>query len=175
MRHAHVGKFHPNVNADFCAAGVKVNEDGSVSLMIGATEMGTGAATTATAQICAEELGVDLDDVDVICSDSETIPADFGTYGSRVTTLSGNAVRDACAQVRDQLYRVASETLEAAGGSSAPTTVFARADHSKSMDLATVVQSSIFRDRDGRQIMAQAHYDAPCSLPDPRPASATSR
>ena len=35
------------------------------------------------------------------------------------------------------------------------------------MDLATVVQSSIFRDRDGRQIMAQAHYDAPCELPDP--------
>ena len=74
--------------------------------MIGATEMGTGAATTATAQICAEELGVELGDVDVICSDSETIPADFGTYGSRVTTLSGNAVRDACAQVREQLYRV---------------------------------------------------------------------
>ena len=95
-----VGKFHPNVNADFCAAGVKVNEDGSVSLMIGATEMGTGAATTATAQICAEELGVELSDVDVICSDSETIPADFGTYGSRVTTLSGRAVQDACEQVR---------------------------------------------------------------------------
>ena len=75
------GKFHPNVNADFCAAGVKVNEDGSVSLMIGATEIGTGAATTATAMICAEELGIDLDDVDVIFSDSETIPADFGTYG----------------------------------------------------------------------------------------------
>ena len=72
------GKFHPNVNADFCAAGVKVNEDGSVSLMIGATEMGTGAATTATAQICAEELGVDLDDVDVVCSDSETIPPTSG-------------------------------------------------------------------------------------------------
>ena len=106
------GKFHPNVNADFCAAGVKVNEDGSVSLMIGATEIGTGAATTATAQICAEELGIDLDDVDVIFSDSETIPADFGTYGSRVTTLSGNAVRDACAQVREQLFRVASEALE---------------------------------------------------------------
>jgi putative selenate reductase molybdopterin-binding subunit len=163
------GKFHPNVNADFCAAGVKVNEDGSVSLMIGATEMGTGAATTATAQICAEELGVDLDDVDVVCSDSETIPADFGTYGSRVTTLSGNAVRDACSQVRDQLYRVASETLEVAPEAleCADHTVRAREDHSKSMDLATVVQSSLFRDRDGRQIMAQSHYDAPCSLPDP--------
>jgi putative selenate reductase molybdopterin-binding subunit len=163
------GKFHPNVNADFCAAGVKVNEDGSVSLLIGATEMGTGAATTATAQICAEELGVDLDDVDVITSDSETIPADFGTYGSRVTTLAGNAVRDACAQVRQQLFRVAAEQLGlqpeqlALGGKK----VFDKTDPDRSIDLASVVQASIFRDRDGRQIMAQAHYDAPCDLPDP--------
>ena len=163
------GKFHPNVNADFCAAGVKVNEDGSVSLMIGATEMGTGAATTATAQICAEELGVDLDDVDVITSDSETIPADFGTYGSRVTTLAGNAVRDACRQVRDQLFRVGAEQLEAEPGELelGGKKVYVKADPSRAVDLATVVQSSIFRDRDGRQIMAQAHYDAPCDLPDP--------
>lgn len=163
------GKFHPNLNADFCAAGVKVNEDGSVSLMIGATEMGTGAATTATAQICAEELGVDLADVDVVTSDSETIPADFGTYGSRVTTLAGNAVRDACAQVREQLFRVAGESLEASPAELelGHKQVHVKADPSRTVDLATVVQSSIFRDRDGRQIMAQAHYDAPCDLPDP--------
>jgi CO/xanthine dehydrogenase Mo-binding subunit/aerobic-type carbon monoxide dehydrogenase small subunit (CoxS/CutS family) len=163
------GKFHPNVNADFCAAGVKVNEDGSVSLMIGATEMGTGAATTATAQICAEELGVELSDVDVICSDSETIPADFGTYGSRVTTLAGNAVRDACEQVRGQLFRVGAELLEADASELAlgGRKVFVSDDPSRGVDLATVVQSSLFRDRDGRQIMAQAHFDAPCDLPDP--------
>jgi CO/xanthine dehydrogenase Mo-binding subunit/aerobic-type carbon monoxide dehydrogenase small subunit (CoxS/CutS family) len=163
------GKFHPNVNADFCAAGVKVNEDGSVSLMIGATEMGTGAATTATAQICAEELGVELSDVHVITSDSETIPADFGTYGSRVTTLSGRAVQDACEQVRGQLYRVGAELLEADAGELAMggRRVFVKSDPSREVDLATVVQSSLFRDRDGRQIMAQAHFDAPCDLPDP--------
>jgi putative selenate reductase molybdopterin-binding subunit len=163
------GKFHPNVNADFCAAGVKVNEDGSVSLMIGATEMGTGAATTATAMICAEELGVDLADVDVICSDSETIPADFGTYGSRVTTLSGNAVRDACAQVRVQLFRAAAEALDVEPDrlEMGDHAVRVRDDGGRSIDLASVVQSSLFRDRDGRQIMAQSHYDAPCSLPDP--------
>jgi putative selenate reductase molybdopterin-binding subunit len=163
------GKFHPNVNADFCAAGVKVNEDGSVTLLIGATEMGTGAATTATAQICAEELGVELDDVDVICSDSETIPADFGTYGSRVTTLSGNAVRDACAQVREQLLRVAAEGLEAQPHELRlhARQVVHKDDASRAMDLAAVVQSSLFRDRDGRQIMAQSHFDAPCDLPDP--------
>ncbi|TMM02074.1 MAG: 2Fe-2S iron-sulfur cluster binding domain-containing protein [Actinobacteria bacterium] len=163
------GKFHPNLNADFCAAGVKVNEDGSVSLLIGATEMGTGAATTATAQICAEELGVELDDVDVVTSDSETIPADFGTYGSRVTTLAGNAVRDACRQVREQLLRVAGEALDAAPDELElrDRKVVVTADPERSLALGDVVQSSIFRDRDGRQIMAQAHFDAPCDLPDP--------
>ena len=45
--------------------------------------------------------------------------------------------------------------------------VFVKADPSREVDLATVVQSSLFRDRDGRQIMAQAHFDAPCDLPDP--------
>jgi 4-hydroxybenzoyl-CoA reductase alpha subunit len=163
------GKFHPHVNADFCAAGVKVNEDGSVNLLIGAVEMGTGAATTAVAQICAEELGVTVDAVEVWNSDSETIPADFGTYGSRVTTLAGNAVRMACESVREQLFRVAGEKLQvsaqelALGGGR----VFVKADPSRGLTLAETVQSSIFRNRDGRQVMAFAHYDAPCDLPDP--------
>jgi putative selenate reductase molybdopterin-binding subunit len=105
----------------------------------------------------------------VVCSDSETIPADFGKYGSRVTTLSGNAVRDACRQVREQLFRAGSEALEVPADALelADHAVRARDDHAKSMDLASVAQSALFRDRDGRQIMAQSHYDAPCSLPDP--------
>src|SRR5439155_24312910 len=45
--------------------------------------------------------------------------------------------------------------------------VFVKSDPSRAVDLASVVQSSLFRDRDGRQIMAQAHLDAPCDLPDP--------
>ena len=163
------GKFHPHVNADFSAAGVKVNEDGSVNLLVGAVEMGTGAATTAMAQICAEELGVGLDDVEVWNSDSELIPADFGTYASRVTTIAGNAVRLACASIREQLFRVGSEKLQAPptdlalGGGR----LYVKADPSRGHTLAEIVQSSLFRDRDGRQIMAYAHYDAPCDLPDP--------
>jgi CO/xanthine dehydrogenase Mo-binding subunit len=78
-------------------------------------------------------------------------------------------VRDACQQVREQLYRVAAETLDAAPDELAVggRKVFVESDSSRSMGLADVVQSSLFRDRDGRQIMAQAHFDAPCDLPDP--------
>ncbi len=163
------GKFHPHVNADFSAAGVKVNEDGSVNLLIGAVEMGTGAATTAMAQICAEELGVSIDDVEVWNSDSELIPADFGTYGSRVTTIGGNAVRLASASIREQLFRVGSEKLHVGTDELAlgDGRVYVKSDPSRGHSLAEIVQSSIFRDRDGRQVMAFAHYDAPCDLPDP--------
>jgi putative selenate reductase molybdopterin-binding subunit len=163
------GKFHPGLNADFCAASVKVNPDGTVSLLVGAVEMGTGAATTAVAQICAEELGTRLDDVQVVTSDSETIPADFGTYGSRVTTLAGNAVRLACAQVREQLLGYGAEglgvevgALELGGGR-----VFVRETPDRGMTLSEVALSALFRGRDGRQIMAMGHYDAPCDLADP--------
>lgn len=163
------GKFHPGLNADFCAAAVKVNPDGSVSLMIGATEMGTGAATTAVAQICAQELGVGLGDVQVITSDSETIPADFGTYGSRVTTLAGNAVRLACEQVRGQLLRYGAEALGVPEGelTLGGGKVYPLADPERGLALGDVALSALFRDREGRQIMAMAHYDAPCDLPDP--------
>ncbi|HET9972554.1 MAG TPA: molybdopterin-dependent oxidoreductase [Streptosporangiaceae bacterium] len=163
------GKFHPGLNADFCAASVKLNPDGSVTLLIGAVEMGTGAATTAVAQICAEELGVGIGDVEVITSDSETIPADFGTYGSRVTTLAGNAVRLACDQVREQLLHYGGEALGAPpdaltlGGGR----VFVRDEPDRGLTLSEVALSALFRDREGRQIMAMAHYDAPCDLPDP--------
>ena len=164
------GKFHPNVNADFCAAGVKVNEDGSVSLMIGATEIGTGAATTATAMICAEELGIDLDDVDVICSDSETIPADFGTYG----VARDDAVRQrGPRRLRAGARAAVPGRVRGAGGAgrparAAPTTPCARATTTRSRWTSRRSCSRrLFRDRDGRQIMAQSHYDAPCSLPDP--------
>src|SRR5205807_9681498 len=80
-----------------------------------------------------------------------------------------NAVRDGCEQVREQLCRVAAETLDAARDERAVggRKVFVESDASRSMGLADVVQSSLFRDRDGRQIMAQAHFDAPCDLPDP--------
>ena len=163
------GKFHPGLNADFCAASVKLNPDGSVSLLIGAVEMGTGAATTAVAQICAEELGVGIGDVEVINSDSETIPADFGTYGSRVTTLAGNAVGLACDQIREQVLHYGGEALglppdalKLGGGR-----VFARDEPDRGLTLGEVALSALFRDRDGRQIMAMAHYDAPCDLPDP--------
>ena len=161
------GKFHPNINADFCGSTVRINEDGSVTLTAGSVEMGTGTST-ALSMIAAEELGVELEDVELILSDSDTIPADFGTYGSRVTTIGGNAVRLACQQAKQHLFAVAAEKL---GVSADQLTVggrrvFMKDNPETGVPIAEVVQSSVFR-YEGQSIMGQAHYDAPCSLPDP--------
>ncbi len=161
------GKFHPQVDADFCGAEVRINEDGSVSLGVGSVEMGTGT-TTVLSMMAAEALGVRLEDVEIINSDSDTIPADFGTYGSRVTTLGGNAVLEACRQAKEQLFAVAAEKLQTSPDNleARDGRVYLKDNPDRGMTVAEAVQASVFR-YVGQSIMGQAHYDAPCSLPDP--------
>ncbi|WP_242848382.1 molybdopterin-dependent oxidoreductase [Sulfobacillus thermosulfidooxidans] len=162
------GKFHPEANADFCGATVKVNDDGSVNILAGVVEMGTGCATTLS-QVAAEELGIDLDDIEITLSDSEMTPPDLGTFGSRATTLGGRAVQKACRKIKTQLAEEAASRL----GCSPQDVIFrnkkvyATSDEEHGIDLGELVHTMLFRDGGGTHVMASAHFDAPCSLPDP--------
>lgn len=162
------GKFHPEANADFCGATVKVNDDGSVNILAGVVEMGTGCATTLS-QVAAEELGIDLRDIEITLSDSEMTPPDLGTFGSRATTLGGRAVQEACRKIKTQLAKEAAGRL----GCSPQDVkfhnkqVFAASDPEHGIDLGELVHTMLFRDGGGTHVMASAHFDAPCSLPDP--------
>ena len=78
---------------------VKINADGTVALNTGAAEIGT-AALTGAAQVLAEELGVDLDDVSVVSADTFSTPFDLGAQGSRTAFAVGNACRAAAAELR---------------------------------------------------------------------------
>lgn len=91
---------------------VKVNEDGSMGLMTSAMDVGQGS-NTILAQIAAEELGVEPDQVALASPDTETTPYDYGTLSSRITFHTGNAVRMAAADAKEQLLRLAAEKLEA--------------------------------------------------------------
>ena len=93
------------------SAYVRIDEDGSVVLTTGATEIGTGAVQAGVAQICAEELGVDVDDLKVVAADTETTPYDFGAQGSRTTFQMGNAVIRAVADLKEQLFALAADKL----------------------------------------------------------------
>lgn len=91
---------------------IKVHEDGGISLATGSTDVGQGSDTVLS-QIAAEVLGVRLEDIRYGMVDSDITPLDPGTFGSRVTFITGNAVRIAAEDVRRQLAEVAAEALKA--------------------------------------------------------------
>jgi CO/xanthine dehydrogenase Mo-binding subunit len=99
---------------DMAAATLKMNDDGSFNLLVGATDLGTGSDTI-LAQIAAEVLGVALDLVVVTSSDTDVTPFDVGAYASSTTYVSGMAVQRAAEQVRDQILAVARSMLGAEG------------------------------------------------------------
>ncbi len=90
---------------DWGAATVKLNDDGSVNLFVGATDIGQGSDTV-LAQLCAEELGIPYDKVLILSSDTDLTPFDVGAYASSTTYVSGGAVVKAARQLRDQLTAV---------------------------------------------------------------------
>ncbi len=96
---------------DGCGANVYVHEDGSVLLYSGITEMGQGAFTVLP-QICAEELGVHMEDVRLVRPDTDVVPESGPTVGSRSTTLMGNAIILAARQVKESILETASEMLQ---------------------------------------------------------------
>lgn len=96
---------------DMGAATVKLNDDGSINLLVGATDLGTGSDTI-LGQIAAEVLGLTMQDVIVLSSDTDVTPFDVGAYASSTTYLSGEAVRKAASLVADQICEVAAEMLE---------------------------------------------------------------
>ncbi|MDD5629028.1 MAG: molybdopterin-dependent oxidoreductase, partial [Elusimicrobia bacterium] len=96
---------------DMAAASIKMNEDGSFNLHMGATDLGTGSDTV-LAQIAAEVLGVTAKDMIVLSSDTDLTPFDVGAYASSTTFISGNAVKKAALHAREQILKVAGKILD---------------------------------------------------------------
>ncbi len=95
---------------DMGSAFIKMNEDGSFNLLIGATDLGTGSDTI-LAQCAAEVLCVPTEKIVVYSSDTDFTPFDVGAYASSTTYLSGQAVIKTAQKVKDQILKVASEML----------------------------------------------------------------
>jgi len=92
---------------------VKLNEDGTGTIVTGAQENGTGAVM-ALPRYVAEELGMEPEDFSLLYQDTDAAPWDNGSCGSQTTFNSGRAVIAAAVEVREQLLDAASERLEAA-------------------------------------------------------------
>jgi len=102
------GSSIPHV--DMASAYLKINDDGSFNLMVGATDLGTGSDTV-LAQIAAETLGVSHDQILVYSSDTDLTPFDVGAYASSTTYLSGMAVQKAAEKVKKQIILTAADKL----------------------------------------------------------------
>jgi aerobic carbon-monoxide dehydrogenase large subunit len=90
---------------------VEVDPAGSVKVFSGASPHGQGQKTS-FAQIVADELGVPMDDVDVIHGDTKIVAKGMGTFGSRATAVGGVAVYQAAEKVREKARDLASHLLE---------------------------------------------------------------
>ncbi len=97
-------------NIDMGSAIIKLNDDGSFNLLVGATDLGTGSDTI-LAQIAAEALGVSTDDIIVYSSDTDLTPFDTGAYASSTTYVSGNAVKRAAEKMRKLIIEEGAKKL----------------------------------------------------------------
>ncbi len=149
---------------DMAAAFLKMNDDGSFNLLVGASDIGTGADTV-LAQIAAEVLGVTADDIIVYSGDTDFTPFDKGSYASSTTYISGNAVRKAAQAVAQQIRERAAQML----GVDDPQAMVLRegrvfAPDGRAVSLREVALHSLHQ-HDQRQIMASASHMSPTSPP----------
>ena len=90
---------------------IKMNDDGFYSLLVGSTDMGTGSDTI-LAQMAADVLECDVDDIVTYGVDTDVSPYDSGSYASSTTYLTGNAVVKAAEQLRANIAEQAAKILE---------------------------------------------------------------
>jgi CO/xanthine dehydrogenase Mo-binding subunit len=108
----HVGGGARVYKSDGCGTLLKMDDFGKVDLFTGATDMGQGADTV-IAQIVAEELGLNMEDIHVIHSDTDICPWDVGSHASRTTFIAGNAALGAARKIKSRILEMGAKELYA--------------------------------------------------------------
>ncbi len=155
---------------DMGAASIKMNDDGSFNLLMGATDLGTGSDTV-LAQMAAEVLGVRLEDIITHSSDTDFTPFDVGAYASSTTYISGAAVAKAAEKAAERIrWRAARMIVEQFGGAAVlPDEIRlanrrAFAPDGRSVSMAEIARNALHK-TDQEQIMGVASYMSPVSPP----------
>ena len=155
---------------DMASATLKMNDDGTFNLLIGATDLGTGSDTI-LAQIAAEVLSIPVEDLIVYSSDTDFTPFDKGAYASSTTYISGGAVRKSALKIRDQIQEHAALML----GLDDPTGLILEdrkilAPDGRSLTFEDVALSSLHQ-QNQHQIIASASHMSLKSPPRQQPNS----
>lgn len=149
---------------DMGGATVKMNDDGSFNLMLGATDLGTGSDTV-IAQMVAEVLGVPLDDVITYSSDTDFTPFDKGAYASSTTYISGAAAVKAAEMAAERIRLRAAKMLGAPDpGLIRLADKQALAPDGRAVSLSEIALDTLHRNEQ-EQIMGIGSYVSPSSPP----------
>lgn len=154
---------------DWASAFLKMNDDGSFCLQVGASDVGAGADTV-LAQIAAQTLGVSLDKIIITSGDTDLTPFDTGAYASSTTIITGGAVKKAAEKVRAQVLGVAAKMLEIPAESlvCGNNEVFSKDEPRKAVSIADVALQALYKEK--LQIMEGASH---FNTDSPPPFSAT--
>ncbi len=149
---------------DMGGAHIKINDDGSFNVTVGATDLGTGSDTI-LAQMAAEVLGVPLSDVLIYSSDTDMTPFDTGAYASSTTYISGTAVKRAAESLADQIRERAAMMMELTEWHDIRLeNRLAIAPDGQSVSIERIALHSLHQ-HDQRQLMASASYVSSASPP----------
>jgi len=149
---------------DMGAASMKMNEDGSFNLYVGATDIGTGSDTI-LAQIAAEVIKVPVEKIIVLSSDTDLTPFDVGAYASSTTYVSGQAVKACSEKIAAQILATAAALLETEQEKLHLEAETVRDGTGKKTVTFEEVATSATYNRDQYQIQAQASYTCQQSPP----------
>lgn len=146
------------------SAFVKFNEDGQITLLSGTVDNGQGNETM-VALVAAEELGIPVEDVQLVNADTTLTPQDPGSYSMASTFVSGNAARLAAADAKRQLLEIAAEKLEAnlADLDLKEKRIFIKGSPEKGIGLRDVVWAALAR---GRPVLGKGHYQPDLAFMD---------
>jgi len=151
---------------DMGGASIKMNDDGSFNLLVGATDLGTGSDTV-LAQMAAEVLGVPLEDMICYSSDTDFTPFDKGAYASSTTYISGTAAVNAAKIVAERIRVRATMMLglnESEASNIQLSNRMAIAPDGRSVPFTEIALDSLHKNNQ-EQIMGVASYVSPVSPP----------
>jgi 4-hydroxybenzoyl-CoA reductase subunit alpha len=136
-----------------------VDRSGRVRVFAGCSDIGQGSDTMLAA-ICAENLGVELEDVRVVTADSDLCPVDLGAYSSRITLMVGNACLMAAQALSDKIRKVVADHWECS-----PKVVILASRRAQRLDDPSVsmpIQEAFVLAESALGLLGQTgHYDTP--------------
>lgn len=149
---------------DTASAEVRLNDDGNYTLLVGSTDMGTGSDTI-LAQMAAEILETELENIIVYAADTDVSPYDPGSYASSTTYVTGMAVVKAAEDLKRQIIEQGARFLETDPADvEFDGIVLQTSDGSRSMSLEKLAELLVLG-MGNKQLVGNATYGSPVSPP----------